>query len=141
MHKRVGLIVFFVHFYIFLRKSNDKRVQNVKLLLLTATKEGPVVEAIEHALISAGVASEDYCVPRGPGRSEHKVLGLFDDGVAEKPDGWTKASLPERACMAAAAMATYLWSRWQSAQILFHFARGEGGLRCAQRVEHMGVRF
>ena len=116
----MGLIVFSVHFYIFLRKSNDKRVQNVKLLLLTATKEGPVVEAIQHALISAGVASEDYCVPRGPGRSKYKVLDLFGDRLVEKPYRWTEASLPERACMAAALMAGYLWwRRWQSAQILF----------------------
>ena len=111
----MGLIIFFVHYYIFLRVRKDRRVQNVKLLLLTATKEGPVVDAIERALASAGVQSEEFCVPRGPGRSEHKVLGLFDDGVAEKPDGWTKASLPERACMAAAAMATYLWCQWESA--------------------------
>ena len=40
--------------------------------------------------------------------------------MVEKPYGWTEASLPERACMAAALMAEYLWWHWwQSAQILF----------------------
>ena len=60
-------------------------------------------------------------MPRGPGRPKHKVLGLFDEGVAKKPKEWKQASLPERACMAAAAMAEYLWSKWprESAQILF----------------------
>ena len=118
-------MIFFVHYYIFLRERDDRRVQNVKLLLLTATKEGPVVDAIERLLKSAEVRSEEFCVPRGPGRPKHKVLGLFDEGVAKKPEGWTQASLPERACMAAAAMAEYLWSKWprESAQMLFHFAR------------------
>ena len=64
----MGLIIFFVHYYIFLREREDKRVQNVKLLLLTATKEGPVVDAIEGLLTSAEVPSERFCVLRGPGR-------------------------------------------------------------------------
>ena len=64
----MGLIIFFVHYYIFLRERDDRRVQNVKLLLLTATKEGPVVDAIERLLTSAEVPSEEFCVLRGPGR-------------------------------------------------------------------------
>ena len=115
----MGLIIFFVHYYIFLRVRKDRRVQNVKLLLLTATKEGPVVDAIERAFASAGVRSEELCVARAPGRPEYQVRDLFDIDVATKPDGWKAASLPERACMAAAAMQEYLWSRWESAQILF----------------------
>ena len=96
-------------------------MQNVKLLLLTATKEGPVVEAIENLLTSAEVRCEEFCVPREPGRPNHEVLNLFDEGVAMKPAGWKQASLPEKACMAAQAMAGYLWSkrRRESAQILF----------------------
>ena len=102
----MGLIIFFVHYYIFLRETDDRRVQNVKLLLLTATKEGPVVDAIESLLTSAEVRSEEFCVPRGPGRSEYKVQDLFGDRLAEKPYRWTEASLPERACMAAEMMGT-----------------------------------
>ena len=47
MHKRVGLVIFFVHYYIFLRERGDRRVKTVKLLLLTATREGPMVEPME----------------------------------------------------------------------------------------------
>ena len=52
MHKRVGLVIFFVHYYIFLRERGDRRVKTVKLLLLTATREGPMVEAIERLFVS-----------------------------------------------------------------------------------------
>ena len=114
-------MILFVHYYIFLRQRGDPRVRNVKLLLLTATKEGPVVEAIQRLLTSAEVQSEDFWVPREPGRPNHKVLNLFDEGVATKPVQWKKACLAERACMAAEAMARYLWNKQpsQSAQILF----------------------
>ena len=80
-----------------------------------------MVDAIERLLEWAKVRSHEFCVPRGPGRPKHKVLGLFDEGVAKKPKEWKQASLPERACMAAAAMAEYLWNKWprQSAQLLF----------------------
>ena len=43
----MGLVIFFVHYFIYLRKQGDRRVENVKLLLLTATREGPMVEAME----------------------------------------------------------------------------------------------
>ena len=114
-------MILFVHYYIFLRQRGDPRVRNVKLLLLTATKEGPVVEAIERLLTSAGVESEEFCVPRVPGRRSHEVLNLFDEGVATKPVEWKKACLADKACMAAEAMARYLWNKQprESAQILF----------------------
>ena len=67
MHKKDALMILFVHYYIFLRQRDDPRVRNVKLLLLTATKEGPVVEAIQRLLTSAEVQSEDFWVPREPG--------------------------------------------------------------------------
>ena len=114
-------MIFFVHYYIFLRQREDRRVRNVKLLLLTATKEGPVVDAIESLLIRAEVRIEEFCVVRGPGRPKHKVLNLFAEGVVTKPAEWGQATMPERACMAARLMAEYLWRKRprESAKILF----------------------
>ena len=43
------------------RERDDRRVQNVKLLLLTVTKEGSMVDAIEGLLTSAEVPSEEFC--------------------------------------------------------------------------------
>ena len=114
-------MIFFVHYYIVLCQREDRRVRNVKLLLLTATKEGPVVDAIESLLIRADVRIEEFCVVRGPGRPKQKVLNLFDEDVATRPAEWRQATMPERACMAALLMAEYLWRKWprESAKILF----------------------
>ena len=64
-----------------------------------------MVDAIESLLTQAEVRNEEFCVLRGPGRPKHKVLGLFDEGVATKPAQWRQASMPERACMTVGLMA------------------------------------
>ena len=115
----VGLVILFVHLYTYLRVRQDRRVQNVQLLLLTATRKGYVVDVIESILRSAKMQVEEVCVAREPGRPEYEVVDLFDVGVAEKPEGWTRANMPMRACLAAEAMTRYLWNRRKSAQILF----------------------
>ena len=103
----MGLVIFFVHYYTHLRVQKDRRVQNVQLLLLTATRKGYVVDVIENILGSAGMRVKEVCVAREPGRPKYKAMDLFDAGVAEKPEEWTGACMPVKACLAAEAMRKY----------------------------------
>ena len=121
VHKKMGLLMLFVHYFAYLRERRDRRVQRVKLLLLTATKEPGdcVVDAIERRLSEAGLQIREFSVPRDPGRPAYTVANLWHEGKMEKPVRWDNAHMPERACMAAEAMASHLWDKWESAQILF----------------------
>ena len=113
------MVIMFVYYYVYLVKQKDARVANVKLLLLTATKEGPVVDAIERLFEWAGMTRGTVCLAREPGRSQYRVWDVFGDGCAAKPKEWGRAVMPEKACMAAEAMVCHHRARGNSAQILF----------------------
>ena len=51
VHKHIALFLLFFHFYAYLWKRNDARVRHVKLLLLTATRQGKIVDDIEKTFI------------------------------------------------------------------------------------------
>ena len=90
---------------------------NVKLLLLTATKDGPVVEAIERLVEGAEMGSGTVCLAPEPERSQYRIWDLYGDGCAAKPRGWGSAVMQEKACMAARAMVHYHRAKGKSAQM------------------------
>ena len=81
------MVIMFVYYYVYLVQQKDARVANVKLLLLTATKDGPVVEAIERLVEGAEMGSGTVCLAPEPERSQYRIWDLYGDGCAAKPRG------------------------------------------------------
>ena len=122
VHKeKRGLLMLFVHFFAYLHENNDNRTQHVKFLLVTATRGGCSVEAIENRLKEAMIESRNMSIPQNPSHATFSVVDLWDENVAKKPAQWTSAGMPERACIAAASMAQCLWHKGSGAHILFFF--------------------
>ena len=55
IHGQGGLMVFLFAFFVSLLCAKDPRVRDMGILLMTATKEGPVVAAVEKVLMDAGI--------------------------------------------------------------------------------------
>ena len=99
----MGLLMLFVHYFAWLSERMDGRARQVKLVLLTATKEGAAVAGMERRCIDAGLATGEITVQRPPGSVSYTVYDLWGDCVERNPVSWKRASMPERACMAAEA--------------------------------------
>ena len=62
VHKKMGLLMMFAYYYAYLRLNDDVRVQKVKLLMLSATLYGDVIEAIQAMFDTAGLLSASVTV-------------------------------------------------------------------------------
>ena len=78
IHSQQGLVVLLLAFFAALWITEDSRVQDMRILLMTATKEGPVVRAVEKVLRDANIAAGRVKVPCLPGHEESLVTDLHD---------------------------------------------------------------
>ena len=106
VHKNQGLVLLLAHLFVHLRKQKDVRVKDVKLLLITATREGRSVESIETMLRDNGIQAGDITVTPRHHEDSYHVESLWK--VANMPKEWHEATMPERACLAAESAAHYL---------------------------------
>ena len=109
-----GLVLLLLHLYVHLRKHNDERVKGVKLLLITATKQGRSVEAMEEMLCAEHIQAK--CITVTPScdnkayvKRPYHLEYLWN--VAKMLGEWDDATIPERACLAAESAARYLLQR------------------------------
>ena len=96
-------------------------MRGVRLLIVTATRRGPVVEAAQRLLADAAIEAGEVTVLGRTPTSQYRRIPLWD--VERKPPGWESLKVLEQACHGAKLMVEWLWL-YKKAE------RGDHLLRC-----------
>ena len=117
IHSQDGFVDLMLAFFVSLLCAEDPRVRDMGILLMTATKEGPVVTAVEKLLTDAGIQAGQVEVPPLPGRPTYRAIDL--DEMEKLPHDWNRMSRLEKCCVAVHLMILHFRDKCrESAQIL-----------------------
>ena len=123
IHVKDGMMALLIVYVLALIHRGAPCARGVRVLLMTATPEGPAYSVLKTVLEMMGISAGELTLLPGVDWQEFERIPLWR--VVEQPYGWDDLNQSSKVCAALVLMTDYLWNEHnQSASILI-FAAGE----------------
>ena len=120
-HNKDVMILFYVAYFVSLKKKKDSRVTNIRLLLMSATQSGPIIKLVKDFLTQQAISLPTATVESL--RETPQFVALAD--VVELPYNYKDQNDYQRAVTAAILMVNWIMTEWHESAVILFIVAGE----------------
>ena len=115
LHNKVLMNLLLIAYFVGLKKQKDPRVEKVELILMTATQEGPVVNAVKKFLKLQDMLTTSVDVP--PLGMRREPCDLWKE-IGNPPEEWERMNVSERTCFTLKSMVEWIQNHWDESTVI-----------------------
>ena len=124
LHSRNIYCMLLIALYVWMRRRDDHRLGAMKLLLMSATMEDPVVTQVTQFLTESGLAAGSFVVE--PEKPPPQKVELYER--VDLPENWKTMDGNVRAMTTMRLMSRWIRDNWRKGAVILVFCAGQAEL-------------